>query len=894
MKPLNGHRAKAMSGAILRTALYCLGAIVLAAAIATGLDIHLKFDSPLGAQLINAALPVGLMLVAGALFGRLWAALGAELVLLLVLGYADQLKTDLLDTNLVYADLQVVPSLLMNPGLIVGFLHSSWLKAVVLVVAVLISAALIYGLRRRGRMRARLRWAFLVLALMLAGGLSLYRPEAIVPQLHWSVYGQASGADQVGTMGNILLGALTTSDTRHPADAKAVKAFWQEPAVRRAIAAIHAHANAVRPDIVIVQSESLFLPSQLCGLSDTPWLTHIGGSGVSHLQVPVFGGRTLQTEFEVQTGAPTAFFPGSMFAYYEQLGHPVDAFAHALDQLGYQTTFLHPNNRGFWRRNTAIPNMGFDTFQDKGSFLPSEYSSRGHISDMVLTRAVLAELDGADRPAYVTAVTMDNHGPWGAYAPAGEEATLPPALTGEGRQELGDYLARAKDADNAFGFLTDALSRRARPTVVAIYGDHLPALEPVYAQLCFKDGKPAPEHDPPLRLWANFAIQPPPAQLPAYLLGGWLARASHLAVSGPVLADAAMEAILEDASVPVAERGRILAEYDNVAASNLQTAVASRGAQEQVFAGSASALDILQKYRPRTGAPLKMMDGDVLLTDSSANATVAFGIDQRVSSLSLRPYVQCLAGAPEKVGDFMVTADGRAVYDAAVGPQMLRLATLDLRGVKNLQWHMNLAGFPGECIALVHVAQLEQCTAHCGTVPRHAEPRLIQHDFMAGDIAALPGYGVTAQQDTTPVPIANLEWLLTRAKAHRDGMVPIAMQGDGQLFMHPAETHDAWMEFDTAGIDSIDFTPRINTLDATCRGIGDTAGVVGLSLLVDGKPLVSNMRIDRFYKQSLHVPLASSRTLRISVSKGNGVTACDWFSIGVAHIGLPSGATQAP
>ena len=80
---------------------------------------------------------------------------------------------------------------------------------------------------------------------------------------------------------------------------------------------------------------------------------------------------------------------------------------------------MRPNDRGFWRRGTVIPAMGFGTFQDIDSFLyPRDFSEREHVSDAALTRGILAELDSANGPAFVTAVTMDNHGPWGDFAPA--------------------------------------------------------------------------------------------------------------------------------------------------------------------------------------------------------------------------------------------------------------------------------------------------------------------------------------------------------------------------------------------------------------------------------------------------------------------------------------------
>ena len=297
--------------------------------------------------------------------------------------------------------------------------------------------------------------------------------------------------------------------------------------MRAAEQGLDRQGDGKRPDIVIVQSESLFSPSQLCGFSDTPVLKHIAQQQPKlpgNLEVPVFGGRTLQTEFEVLSGAPIAYYPGSMFAYYELVNHRFNALPRVLDGDGYKTIAIHPNNRGFWRRDIAFPDMGFESFQDIHSFVyPRDFSDRNFVSDEALTRAILAELDSSNRATFVMAISMNNHGPWGAFAPVNDSGLeLSSKLHGKARTAMADYVEHAIDADNAYGFLLDALQRRGRPTVVVIYGDHMPALPRVYKQLCFKNGKSAEEHYPPYRIWANFPMPKPPDVTSAYLLQGWL------------------------------------------------------------------------------------------------------------------------------------------------------------------------------------------------------------------------------------------------------------------------------------------------------------------------------------------------------------------------------------
>src|SRR5690606_3248701 len=59
------------------------------------------------------------------------------------------------------------------------------------------------------------------------------------------------------------------------------------------------------------------------------------------------------------------------------------------------------------------------------------------------------------------------------------------------------------DADHELGRLADALQKRKRRTLLLFYGDHLPALPPVYQQIGFADGKAAKTQPVPWLLLDN-------------------------------------------------------------------------------------------------------------------------------------------------------------------------------------------------------------------------------------------------------------------------------------------------------------------------------------------------------------------------------------------------------
>lgn len=602
-------------------------AIAVAIVLCTWIDPYVDIGDSLTVQLVNAALPVLLMLLVWGLSGRLWLALVLEAAVLGVACYADHMKVMYLDSNLVYADLTVVSGLLKDPQLVLGFIHpSTWM--IVGGVAVVFAAVLVAWFTRRWRTAsAGLRITCLALALVGFAVAWTQRAPDVVEPLHWEVFTQVEGAKNAGITGNILLGRMTARDVNRRSDAKAEQAFWREPLVQKFRQQLQEGGDGRQPDILFIQSESLFEPSQLCGFADTPLLTHVAQQKPAlpgNLEVPVFGGRTLQTEFEALTGAPISFYRGSMFSYYELMGHRIDALPSVLDRNGYNTIAMHPNNRGFWRRGVVMPEMGFATFQDIDSFIaPRDFSERHHVSDAALTRAILAELDSASRPTFVMAISMDNHGPWGQFAPKDESGLgLPDGLTGEARSQMADYVAHAIDADKAYGFLLDALQRRGRPTIVVFYGDHLPALPAVYKQLCFKDGKEPAEHLPPYRVWANFPVPVAPDVTSSYLLQGWVMRAAGLPLQGHVLANAIAGMVAADVAVDPADRDRILGEYANIAAANVAAKAPTTG-PATVYINSDKALDMLMDKQLRTASPAaaEVRNGDLFLKEAAGTSS---------------------------------------------------------------------------------------------------------------------------------------------------------------------------------------------------------------------------------------------------------------------------------
>jgi len=334
--------------------------------------------------------------------------------------------------------------------------------------------------------------ALLSLCVGVPGWRLIYNRDALGFQ-PWSAQ---ETAKRSGVISMLALYRLDYAGQHLKIDTTAARALLgdTESAVRARLAIGN---DGVRPDIVIVQSESFFDPGRMRGYAPYQFIPNFarlaaqGESGPLH--VPTFGGGTIRTEFEVLTGLPLRYFPQVQFPYLQIDAKVIPGLARSLRANGYTTLAIHDNNRSFWNRASALQRLGFDRFIAIDGF-PKHPAHDGHyVADSVLTDEILSQLRDSGPPQLIFAISMEAHGPYdgdpGPINLAERDAIpVPAGVTGVARTMLQTYLYHLRHADAQLGRLADVLSKRSRPTLLMFYGDHLPALGQAFEVNGFKDG----------------------------------------------------------------------------------------------------------------------------------------------------------------------------------------------------------------------------------------------------------------------------------------------------------------------------------------------------------------------------------------------------------------------
>lgn len=457
-------------------------------------------DALLGLSLLPVLLVLGVLYgLSGKLLFTAWT--GYWVLWALYLANAEKLEH--LSRSLRPGDFSALPTFLQSPGLFMPYVDAGdgnlwWCWGAIALGVVLL---LVEPRSLRVPWWARLGFACVCAALLVSLVRDARWGERFAPMYGQSfhLWAPEEGLVTHGLIPGLLKLSWAANVGRVRPDAAAVARFVGENAASMRGRADRA-PPAVLPDLIVVQSESMFDPADLRGIDTLEAMAEfrrIAARGLSgRLEVPTFAGGTIRTEYELLTGYPLDAFPAVEYPY---LGIALDtptSLPRTLSGFGYRNVVLHPYDRAFWNREDALPALGFDAMHFYDEFLQAPVNG-WYVTDTALFDRVLSLLpdDPAAPPQMLFAITMENHGPWniarGLDAADLAAQPLPADLPDDVQLELRNYLALLASTDRALGAFADALLARKRPTLLLFYGDHLPDLGATYRTLGFdNDDKP--------------------------------------------------------------------------------------------------------------------------------------------------------------------------------------------------------------------------------------------------------------------------------------------------------------------------------------------------------------------------------------------------------------------
>lgn len=239
-------------------------------------------------------------------------------------------------------------------------------------------------------------------------------------------------------------------------------------------------ASEDTPNIIIVQMESFFDVNHLKNISysenPVPVFTKLKetcSSGI--LLTPSFGAGTANTEFEVNTGMSIESFGPGEYPYSTRLRETTtESVAYDLKDYGYSAHAIHNHTGKFYGRYLVYPNMGFDSFTSVEYMQDVERNPLNWADDSCLTGEIRKAIESTDGPDYVFAVSVQGHGKYPSVQIDETQTITAQGFNEEESAGFDYYINQLHWMDEFIGELVDELQDSEEPTVLVVYGDHLP------------------------------------------------------------------------------------------------------------------------------------------------------------------------------------------------------------------------------------------------------------------------------------------------------------------------------------------------------------------------------------------------------------------------------------
>ncbi|WP_283750842.1 LTA synthase family protein [Bacillus cereus] len=283
---------------------------------------------------------------------------------------------------------------------------------------------------------------------------------------------------------------------------------------------IGAQKKKEKPNIIFVMSESFWDPTKLTNLSFSedplPNLHHYienfpGGQTIS----PTFGGNTANVEFEALTSYSMSLLKPGSIPYQQVVTNKkeIPSITRELKKEGYYTSAIHSFGRSFFKRDDVYKVLGFDKFNAQDTMENVEVDG-DYISDLSMSKEIIAELEKQKKPTFVHAVTMQNHFPFTEGRFGENQIEISGLENEESKAELETYTEGLRRSDEALQYLIEQLDNLDRPTLLVFFGDHLPSLginKSLYKETGYITNEKTPSErlamaQTPLLMYANFDI----------------------------------------------------------------------------------------------------------------------------------------------------------------------------------------------------------------------------------------------------------------------------------------------------------------------------------------------------------------------------------------------------
>ena len=237
------------------------------------------------------------------------------------------------------------------------------------------------------------------------------------------------------------------------------------------------------PNIIVLQLESFTVAQDYANISvdkdPTPVFNELCKNYTSgRFTVPACGAGTANTEFEVLTGISAKFFGPGEYPYKGKLRkNTLESLAYIARSHGYVTSALHDHRALFYNRNEVYANLGFDSFTSVEYMNNVSFTPTNWCKDTVLTSEIMEIMTSTEERDFLHVISVEGHGAYPTERVFKNPYTTVTADDEDTKWKYEYYLNECHEMDTFVGDLIEEIEKADEPTIMIIYGDHIPALD---------------------------------------------------------------------------------------------------------------------------------------------------------------------------------------------------------------------------------------------------------------------------------------------------------------------------------------------------------------------------------------------------------------------------------
>ena len=355
-------------------------------------------------------------------------------------------------------------------------------EGLILVIGIVAVLAWIISMWRRGGqyIGKMHRWVSLAVIVAAFGTIGFVTDFAIHKRVVSNYFGNIAFAYEDYGLPYCFSASLFNTGISQPADY--TEEYMDEVTENGAITESSSKRKEM-PNILFVQLESFFDPYEVefLEMSEDPipnFRKLMKKYSTGYFKAPSVGAGTANTEFEVLTGMNMRYFGPGEYPYKTIAKYqPMESIATALAPFGYHSHALHNNGGNFYSRADVFNNMGFDSYTSKEFMNILQLTENGWAQDDILTQHILNAMDSTEGQDFVFCITVQGHGDYPEEKLLDNPKIQVSGAESEGKNNAWEYYVnQLYETDQFIGDLLAELKKRGEPTVLMLYGDHLPTM----------------------------------------------------------------------------------------------------------------------------------------------------------------------------------------------------------------------------------------------------------------------------------------------------------------------------------------------------------------------------------------------------------------------------------